>query len=113
MPNILEKSYKTYLSHAESQQVNLHTYEAMIDKEVVAKEPDFRGVDIETATEALDVFWERNKNRIANNLMRLSRCNSHIGNIQKHLNPDSNLLTCFRHENTAGLRSPLSHGEAR
>ena len=34
MPNILEKSYKTYLSHAESQQVNLHTYEAMIDKEV-------------------------------------------------------------------------------
>jgi hypothetical protein len=34
MPNILEKSYKTYLSHAEPQQVNLHTYEAMIDKEV-------------------------------------------------------------------------------
>ena len=34
MPNILEKSYKTYLYHAESQQVNLHTYEAMIDKEV-------------------------------------------------------------------------------
>jgi hypothetical protein len=34
MPNILEKSYKTYLSHAESQQVNLHIYEAMIDKEV-------------------------------------------------------------------------------
>lgn len=34
MPDILEKSYKTYLSYAESQQVNLHTYEAMIDKEV-------------------------------------------------------------------------------
>jgi hypothetical protein len=34
MANILEKSYKTYLSHAESQQVNLHTYDAMIDKEV-------------------------------------------------------------------------------
>jgi hypothetical protein len=34
MPNILKKSYKTYLSHAESQQMNLHTYEAMIDKEV-------------------------------------------------------------------------------
>ncbi|MDP3103792.1 MAG: hypothetical protein Q8M95_04200 [Candidatus Methanoperedens sp.] len=30
----MEKSYKTYLSHAESRQVNLHTYEAMIDKEV-------------------------------------------------------------------------------
>jgi len=38
-------------------------------RDTVAKEPDFRGVDIETATEALDVFWERNKNRIANNLM--------------------------------------------
>jgi len=34
MTRILEKSYKTYLSHIESQQVNLHTYEAMIDKEV-------------------------------------------------------------------------------
>jgi hypothetical protein len=34
MPDILEKLYKTYLSHAESQQVNLHIYEAMIDKEV-------------------------------------------------------------------------------
>ncbi len=38
-------------------------------RDTVAKEPDFRGVDIETATEALDVFWERNKNRISNNLM--------------------------------------------
>ncbi|MFH0903772.1 MAG: ATP-dependent DNA helicase, partial [Methanobacteriota archaeon] len=38
-------------------------------RDTVAKEPDFRGVDIETATGALDVFWERNKNRIANNLM--------------------------------------------
>ncbi len=44
---------------------------------------------------------------------KLSLCNSHIGNIQKHLNQDSNLLTCFIHENTAGLRSPLSHGEAK
>ncbi len=34
MSNDLEKYYKTYLSHIESQQVNLHTYEAMIDKEV-------------------------------------------------------------------------------
>lgn len=34
MSNILEKSYKIYLSHIESQQVNLHTYEAMIDREV-------------------------------------------------------------------------------
>lgn len=34
MSNNLEKYYKTYLSHIESQQVNLHTYEAMIDKEV-------------------------------------------------------------------------------
>jgi len=38
-------------------------------RDKVAKEPDFRGVDIETATAALDVFWERNKNRIARNLM--------------------------------------------
>jgi len=38
-------------------------------RDTVAKEPDFRGVDIGTATEALDVFWERNKNTIANNLM--------------------------------------------
>ena len=38
-------------------------------RDIVAKEPDFRGVDIGTATEALDVFWERNKNTIANNLM--------------------------------------------
>ncbi len=38
-------------------------------RDTVAKEPDFRGVDIETATGALDVFWERNKNRIACNLM--------------------------------------------
>ena len=34
MSRILENSYKTYLSHIESQQVNLHIYEAMIDKEV-------------------------------------------------------------------------------
>ena len=30
----LKKYYKTYLSYVEAQQVNLHTYEAMIDKEV-------------------------------------------------------------------------------
>lgn len=35
MSRILENSYKTYLSHIESQQVNLYTYEAMIDKEVL------------------------------------------------------------------------------
>jgi len=35
MSNNLEKYYKTYLSHAESQQVNLYTYEAMIDKDKV------------------------------------------------------------------------------
>lgn len=46
MPNILEKSYKTYLSHAESQQVNLHTYEAMIDKEVF-KLYEIDGADLE------------------------------------------------------------------
>lgn len=34
MSNILEQSYKTYLAHIESQQLNLHTYEAMIDREV-------------------------------------------------------------------------------
>lgn len=34
MSDILKKSYKTYLLNNEAQQVNLHTYEAMIDKEV-------------------------------------------------------------------------------
>nr|WAH99998.1 MAG: ATP-dependent DNA helicase [Candidatus Methanoperedens sp.] len=38
-------------------------------RDTVAKEPEFRGVDVEAATGTLDVFWERNKNRIANNLM--------------------------------------------
>ncbi|MFH1323115.1 MAG: ATP-dependent DNA helicase [Methanobacteriota archaeon] len=38
-------------------------------RDTVAKEPEFRGVDVEAATGALDVFWERNENRIANNLM--------------------------------------------
>jgi hypothetical protein len=46
MLNILEKSYKTHLSHAESQQVNLHTYEAMIDKEVF-KLYEIDGADLE------------------------------------------------------------------
>src|SRR5665811_2364520 len=38
-------------------------------RDTVAKEPEFKGVDIESATGALDVFWERNKNTILNNLM--------------------------------------------
>ncbi len=38
-------------------------------RDTVAREPEFKGVDIETATGALDVFWERNKNTISNNLM--------------------------------------------
>lgn len=38
-------------------------------RDTVAKETEFKGVDIETATGALDVFWKRNKNTIANNLM--------------------------------------------
>ena len=38
-------------------------------RDTVAKEPEFKGVDIEAATGALDVFWERNKDTIANNLM--------------------------------------------
>jgi len=38
-------------------------------RDTVAREPDFKGVDIEAATGALDVFWERNKDIIANNLM--------------------------------------------
>ena len=46
MLNILQKSYKTYLSHVESQQVNLHTYEAMIDKEVFNLY-DIDGADLE------------------------------------------------------------------
>jgi len=39
-------------------------------RDTVAKESEFKGVDIEAATGALDVFWERNKDTIiANNLM--------------------------------------------
>ncbi|MBU4339318.1 MAG: ATP-dependent helicase [Euryarchaeota archaeon] len=38
-------------------------------RDTVAKEPEFKGVDIEAATGALDVFWERNKDTITNNLM--------------------------------------------
>jgi DNA helicase-2/ATP-dependent DNA helicase PcrA len=38
-------------------------------RDTIAKEPEFKGVDIEAATGALDVFWERNKDTIANNLM--------------------------------------------
>ncbi len=46
MVNNLEKYYKTYLFHTESQQVNLHTYEAMIDKEVF-KLYEIDGTDLE------------------------------------------------------------------
>ncbi|MDO8724607.1 MAG: ATP-dependent DNA helicase [Candidatus Methanoperedens sp.] len=38
-------------------------------RDMVAKEPDYKGIDLEKATESLDIFWERNKNTIANNLM--------------------------------------------
>ncbi len=38
-------------------------------RDTVAKEPEFKGVDIQIATGALNVFWERNKNKIVNNLM--------------------------------------------
>ncbi len=38
-------------------------------RDTVAREPEFKGVDLEASTGALDVFWERNKNTIANNLM--------------------------------------------
>jgi len=38
-------------------------------RDMVAKEADFKGVDIETANGALDVFWEHEKDTITNNLM--------------------------------------------
>lgn len=35
----------------------------------IAKEPDYRSIDVGSSTDALDVFWERNKDKIANNIM--------------------------------------------
>ncbi len=44
----------------------------------VAKEPQWKGINLKAATEALDVFWERNRNTIANNLMVEQRFNVHL-----------------------------------
>jgi DNA helicase-2/ATP-dependent DNA helicase PcrA len=38
-------------------------------KDSLAREPEWQGVDIEATTEFLDVFWERNRTTIKNNLM--------------------------------------------
>ncbi|KPQ44003.1 MAG: ATP-dependent DNA helicase, partial [Candidatus Methanoperedens nitroreducens] len=38
-------------------------------RDSIAREPEWKGINHETATSALDVFWERNKNTIASNLM--------------------------------------------
>ena len=48
----LKKYYKTYLSHIESQQVNLHTCEAMIDKEVF----NLYGIDGPELERLLSIF---------------------------------------------------------
>ncbi|MDW7728296.1 MAG: PD-(D/E)XK nuclease family protein, partial [Candidatus Methanoperedens sp.] len=48
-------------------------------RDSVAREPEFKGVDIEAATGALDVFWERNKDTIANNLMVEQRFTVQLG----------------------------------
>ncbi|MCZ7372242.1 MAG: ATP-dependent DNA helicase [Candidatus Methanoperedens sp.] len=47
----------------------------------IAKEPEFKGVDIEAATGALEVFWERNKDTIANNLMVEQRFTVPLGGL--------------------------------
>ncbi|GFO96302.1 ATP-dependent DNA helicase pcra, partial [groundwater metagenome] len=44
-------------------------------RDQVAKEPQWKGINLKAATEALDVFWERNRNTISNNLMVEQRFN--------------------------------------
>lgn len=34
MPDLIKKYYQAYLNHVEEEYVKLHTYEAMIDKEI-------------------------------------------------------------------------------
>lgn len=36
-------------------------------RDEVARDPEYKDIDIDRATEAFDVFWERNKNTICNN----------------------------------------------
>jgi hypothetical protein len=62
----------------------ISTKERLYDiRDMVAKETEFKDVDIETESGALEVFWERNENNIAREYIvclwcfrkfRLSRC---------------------------------------
>ncbi len=62
--NFVHKVLETAVSEKITSKVRLYEI-----RNTFAKEPEFKGVDIEAATGALDVFWERNKNTITNNLM--------------------------------------------
>jgi len=48
-------------------------------RDKVTKEPEFKGVDVKSATGALDVFWERNRDKISNNLMVEQRFTVQLG----------------------------------
>lgn len=48
-------------------------------RDMVGKEPQWKGINLKVATEALDVFWARNRNTIANNLMVEQRFNVPLG----------------------------------
>lgn len=48
-------------------------------RDQLAKESQWKGINLKAATEALNVFWERNKNTIANNLMVEQRFNVALG----------------------------------
>jgi len=48
-------------------------------RDQMAKESQWKGINIKAAIEALDVFWERNRNTIANNLMVEQRFNVSLG----------------------------------
>lgn len=48
-------------------------------RDQMAKDSQWKGINIKAATEALDVFWERNRNTIANNLMVEQRFNVSLG----------------------------------
>jgi DNA helicase-2/ATP-dependent DNA helicase PcrA len=48
-------------------------------RDQVASEPQWKGINLKASTEALDVFWERNRNTIANNLMVEQRFNVPLG----------------------------------
>lgn len=48
-------------------------------RDSLASEPEWNGVNVARATEALDVFWERHRDRIRNNLMVEKRFTVQLG----------------------------------